>query len=395
MYQYERKLLLIAASNNQTEEWARHLRENHWEVQLAHDKSQVASVLKTSDPAVILVDCTGSQILREQDLFALYKKSGEGQAVVPMQAAASVDDVLNSIRHGASDVLLLPFSNGELLSVIENAMTLKQVVREKQRYRNQLEKTNLELQESLNILRQDQVAGRQVQHSMLPKTPQRHHGYTIAHRIIPSLYLSGDFVGYHVLLDRYLIFYFADVSGHGASSAFVTVLLRFMINRIIRKHIIRKDEENLARAPQGLAESLNRQLIATKLDKHMTLFAGAIDMKKHNLRYVIGAQMPAPILVEDGVARFLPGKGKPVGIFENAEWEVQELTLPEKFSLCVVSDGVFDFMPEQSLRDKERKILDAVACNGGSLDAITDSLGLNDVQEVPDDISLLFVSRGL
>lgn len=395
MYQYDRELLLIAPDNEQTQGWAGHLRANRWEVRFARDKNQVALALKNGDPAVILVDCLNSRILEDNDLLTLYQKSAEGPAVVAILAKAGVDDVLRLIRQGASDVLLQPFSNDDLLAVIENALKLKQVVREKQRYRDQLEKTNLELQESLNILRQDQLAGRQVQQSMLPKTPQRHHGYVIAHHIVPSLYLSGDFVGYHVLLDRYLIFYFADVSGHGASSAFVTVLLRFMLNRIIRKHVIRRDEDNLERAPQGLAESLNRQLIATKLDKHMTLFAGAIDMKKHRLRYVIGAQMPAPILVENGSARLLPGKGKPVGIFENAVWDVQEMELPEKFSLCVVSDGVFDFISGSSLVDKEQKILKAVASHGHSLSAIRESLGLSNVQEAPDDISLLFVSRGL
>ena len=36
--------------------------------------------------------------------------------------------------------------------------------------------------------------------------------------------LSGDFVDYFRITDRHFAFYMADVSGHGASSAFVTVL---------------------------------------------------------------------------------------------------------------------------------------------------------------------------
>lgn len=42
---------------------------------------------------------------------------------------------------------------------------------ENQRYRDKLEAANRELQASLNLLQEDQNAGRQVQMNMLPVTP--------------------------------------------------------------------------------------------------------------------------------------------------------------------------------------------------------------------------------
>lgn len=71
----------------------------------------------------------------------------------------------------------------------------------------------------------DQLAGRQVQQDILPREPLNCRGYRVSHSIVPSLYLSGDFVGYNSAFDRYILFYFGDVSGHGASSAFITVML--------------------------------------------------------------------------------------------------------------------------------------------------------------------------
>ena len=393
MYRYNRELLLVA-DGAEALDWQKALQEQGWNVHLASGREAMEAALQVIDPELILIDGTAvsNSLLMEMIHFAC--GCGEGTAVVPILSDATADSVLGCIRQGASDVLTAPVDLEELLAVTDSASQLKQVVRENQRYRDELENTNLELRESLHVLRQDQIAGRQVQQSMLPKTPQNFHGYQIAHHVVPSLYLSGDFVGYHLLLDRYLIFYFADVSGHGASSAFVTVLVRSMLNRIIRRHVIRKDEENLVLAPQGLAESLNRQLIATGLDKHMTLFAGSIDTRRNTLRYVVGAQMPAPIVVENGVARQLSGKGKPIGIFEDGNWQVHELELTEQFSLCVVSDGVFDYMPEGSIIDKEKALFDAVQSHGDSLESVCTSLGLNDIQEAPDDISILYLSRG-
>ncbi len=89
------------------------------------------------------------------------------------------------------------------------------------------------MQASLNLLQEDQNAGRQVQMNMLPVTPWSIEGLEFSHRIIPSLYLSGDFVDYFRVDERRVAFYLADVSGHGASSAFVTVLLKFMTTRLL------------------------------------------------------------------------------------------------------------------------------------------------------------------
>ena len=67
------------------------------------------------------------------------------------------------------------------------------------------------------------------------------------------------------------------------------------------------------------------QLLATGLGKHLTIVAGSLDTETNTLRYVVGAQQPQPILITGGKAEYLPGKGKPVGIFEDANWVVEEL----------------------------------------------------------------------
>ncbi|UTW46137.1 serine/threonine-protein phosphatase [bacterium SCSIO 12696] len=382
----------------------RDLRDNDWAVRRTELDGAFDLLLHEVSPAVILLDCSHLDLSTDFDLVSEYLSycisCSEAHTVVPILKDPSSRQVLSCIQQGASDILLLPVDPRNLLVVVESAWKARELLRASHNYRQQLEATNRELQESLQVLRQDQLAGRQVQLRMLPKTPQHFHDYTIAHHIVPSLYLSGDFVGYHTLMDRYLTFYFADVSGHGASSAFVTVLLRFMLNKMIRNHVIRRDEANLSQAPSGLAESLNRQFLATGLDKHMTFFAGSIDMKRHVMRYVTCAQMPAPILVSDGKGTVLPGKGKPIGLFDDASWQVEEVVLPRHFSLCMFSDGVLDYMEGESMAAKQQALHHAVEAeagkvNGDFLQGVVSRLGLDHVQEAPDDISVLTVSREL
>ena len=266
---------------------------------------------------------------------------------------------------------------------------------QKRLYRTELEKTNLELQESLRLLKQDQMAGLEVQKSLMPESPLKFGDYEISHSITPSLYLSGDFVGYNFVLGRYLLFYFADVSGHGASSAFVTVLLRFMIGRVIRRHQLEKDYDALAQAPEGLVEHINNQLLATGLGKHLTIVAGSLDTETSKLRYVVGAQQPSPVLVTKGKAEFLPGKGKPAGIFEDASWVVQEMSLPESFAFILLSDGVFDLIPDKEIVDKEQTLLSYLATSSDNIDKLKESLLIDKIEDPQDDISVLLLSRGM
>ena len=303
--------------------------------------------------------------------------------------------VAEYFRLGVADVAFPQSSDTELVSILDRVSKLAQSRDQKRLYRRELEQTNQNLQNSLQLLKQDQLAGLEVQKSLMPESPLKFGDYEISHSITPSLYLSGDFVGYNFVLGRYLLFYFADVSGHGASSAFVTVLLRFMIGRVIRKHQVQQDYAALAQAPEGLVESINSQLLATGLGKHLTIVAGSLDTETRQLRYVIGAQQPAPILISDGKARFLPGKGKPAGIFEDAKWTVEEVSLPESFALVLLSDGVFDLVLDKEIADKEQTLLSYLTASAENIDKLKDALFIDDIEDPQDDISVLLLTRGM
>ena len=303
--------------------------------------------------------------------------------------------IADYFRLGVADVILQGADQADIESTLLRIKNLADARQHAQDYSAELKRTNDELQESLRLLKQDQLAGLEVQKSLMPESPLKFGDYEISHSITPSLYLSGDFVGYNFVLDRYLLFYFADVSGHGASSAFVTVLLRFMIGRVIRRHQLEKDYVALAHAPDGLVEHINSQLLATGLGKHLTIVAGSLDTETNTLRYVVGAQQPQPILITDGKAEYLPGKGKPVGIFEDANWVIEELALPEEFALILLSDGVFDLVPDKELVDKEQTLLRYLAAGSGDINNLKEKLFIDYIEDPQDDLSVLLLSRGM
>ncbi|HCS26669.1 MAG TPA: fused response regulator/phosphatase, partial [Spongiibacteraceae bacterium] len=130
-----------------------------------------------------------------------------------------MSDVVEALRKGACDYLMLPNSisdEGVLGHAMERALQQGSLRRENRKYRDKLENANRELLESLTHLKKDQQAGRHIQIKMLPETPKVIGSYRFHQHILPSLYLSGDFIDYFIVGNRHAVFVVADVSGHGA-----------------------------------------------------------------------------------------------------------------------------------------------------------------------------------
>ena len=366
--------------------------DTDWQVTQFEDISEAIAAIKTKRPAVVALDLPLDLM---QDKFFALLSLDSATAYIVILPEVNPREVAKFFHQNASDVLIKPFAENRFQEAIERASEFKSLIRQNLEYRQQLEQANRELNDSLHLLELDQIAGSQIQNSLLPPTPLQKDKYEIAYRISPSLYLSGDFVGYNILYDRYFVFYVADVSGHGSSSAFLTVLLKFVFSRLLKRHKANKDLDAMSMAPKGFIEHINRQIMALDLDKHLTIFAGSLDMQKNILRYSVASHMPMPVLISNGGIQTLKGRGKPVGIFSKCSWEVQEIELPDKFLLALVSDGVLELLPGKSLKEKEKFISDSVSQSDESIEDICERLGVSKTKkDAPDDVTVLTLRKG-
>lgn len=309
--------------------------------------------------------------------------------VIVISGIGMVSDVAEALRLGAADYLTKPITDMEVLvHSINRSLNLYQLQKENNQYRAELEKANRDLKEYVRVLERDQKAGRQVQTNLLPVTPVSLAQITLSHKIIPSLYLSGDFVDYGMMSDRYIAFYLTDVSGHGAASAFVTVWLKQRVRRMFREQRTESDEGPGVDISE-LIRVVNREVINSKFGCHLTCFVGILDTHTHKLRYVLGGHLPLPVIIADGQAQYLTGKGKPVGIFEDATWDVYEYELPKTFSLMVFSDGVLEVLPPKDLIHKEQQLLELLAQTNGNIEDVCAKLKKVEPASAPDDIAIL------
>lgn len=311
--------------------------------------------------------------------------------VIAFSHTENASDVVTALRAGASDFIIKPIDDFSMVEeVIKRIFEQIRLVRLNQRYRAELEDTNRELKAGIAELKADQKAGLKVQMKMLPEREKKLKGIKCDYLIKPSLYLSGDFLDYFKIDSKRSIFYIADVSGHGASSAFVTVLLKNLCNRLLRNFKRGSTDEILF--PDRMLHRINRELLETDFGKHLTMFVGILENDTNKLTYSVGAHFPMPVLVVDGQAEYLEGTGMPIGLFEDPTFRVYDRILPKKFDLWLFSDGILEVINANNLAEKELRLLQLVETSNNSIEVLSNSLELNSMNELPDDIAILTVS---
>ncbi|MCS2609010.1 PP2C family protein-serine/threonine phosphatase [Halomonas dongshanensis] len=312
-------------------------------------------------------------------------------------------ELLKAIDAGVVDYIVEPLRHAALLRhMIRKVIELRHLEIERERDRARLAELNESLETHLALLRMDQQSGSHIQRRLLPARPSEINGIHYDYWFAPSLYLSGDFLDYQRYNARYSAFYFADVAGHGASSAFVTVLLKYLCNRWLSEW----DGEHPEALPAAWLAAMNRELQDANIGKHATLFVGVIDRETQTLHYSLGAQLPMPLLVANGELIALDGEGMPVGLFPDVEYPALSCRLPDTFRLWLCSDGVLECLPGKTLGTRLKE-LEQLVSESDTLEQLRDRLAATnallakgdaedetstDRDALPDDLTIMMVS---
>lgn len=341
-------------------------------------------IFAAEKPDVVLVDLqmpvmTGFEVLKK-----LREVSPETPIIV-ISGTSSIDDVIDAIHLGAWDYLIKPVQSLTVLHhVIEKVLDRAQLRAQNQEYQRNLE-------EAHDKMKYDLEMGRNIQMKLLPKNDVTIGEFTFNRQVLPSMYLSGDFVDYFDIGDGHIGLYMADVSGHGVPSALITVFLKSFIDKHVDNY--HKHESEIILHPKNLFEVLNNELLEEGLERFVTLFYGVIDQTKNTLIYSNGGQYPYPILWQNSKSDLLPAKDPPVGMLLNRKFHDIEVDLPENFLLALFSDGILEILPQEKMQEKTDFLTSLVGSNRADFDTFYSSLSSLKV-ELPDDITVLTAARG-
>lgn len=377
---------------------AAYLEDSGFEVLEAYDGLSGIEMFRRRRPDLVLCDLRIPGMNGLEVLSRVTEESPETPVIV-VSGAGRLNYAVQALKRGAWDYVVKPILDMEVLEgAVRRALDRASIIRQNREYREHLETLNRELRDTLERLREDVKAGRNVQSQLLPPDELLLGEYRLARRLFPSLYLSGDFVDYFDLDERHFGFYMADISGHGAASAFVTVMLRTLVMQYREAYLKRGDETILH--PAAMLQGLNADFCRQEIDRHLTLFYGVVDREQSRLRFCNGGQFPYPVLYDGEIARMLPFPGRPVGLFEDALFEGRELALPDSCILLLVSDGIMDLLPLPGLRDKRTSLQEhytafcqQLLASRLSIDAIVARFGVKESSRLADDVTFLLINR--
>jgi serine phosphatase RsbU (regulator of sigma subunit) len=356
----------------------------------ANDGPSGLEIFRHEHPDVVLCDLRLPGMDGLEVLSTITAESPETPVII-VSGVSLLNYAVQALKRGAWDYVTKPIQDMAVLeSAVRRVIEHAELQRQNREYRKHLETLNRELRQTLKYLEQDEKAGRRIQFQLLPEDNRTFGGYTFQRRLYPSTYLSGDFVDYFPIDDRHVGFYMADVSGHGAASAFVTVMLNTLVVQYRDALYLAGDDTVLN--PQLTLQRLNRDICRQSLEKHLTIFYGVIDLEEGTLRYSNAGQFPYPVLHDASGARTLECPGRPIGLFDEVEFKARQCKLPPQGDLLLVSDGILELMPEAVLLERLNALLPAMEAM--NLDRLAEELGVLPDRQLPDDIALLAFSRG-
>ncbi|KAA3609951.1 MAG: fused response regulator/phosphatase [Calditrichaeota bacterium] len=385
MEKIEKKLILTIDDDHDTRALFKMvLEENNFNVIEAANGTRGIEIFEAESPDLVLLDLRMPGITGFDVLHHITKISPTTPVIV-ISATDSIDDVVESLRFGAWDFILKPMQTYNIMLHRVNQVLEK----------SNLKKQNLEyqglLEDAINKLQNDLKSGQDIQIKLLPDSTVTFNGYQFNSLILPSLYLSGDFLDYFAINDKYTAFYIADVSGHGVSSALVTVFLKSFMNKCIDDY--KQSNNQTVLDPGKLLQTLNQDFLNEHLDKFSTLFFGLIDHNDNKLIYCNGGHYPFPVLRQNEKCIILESKNTPIGIMPDIAFENISVQLEENFFLAFFSDGILDILPQDSLDEKINLLNELCMSDRETFQNFISGLKDNSAG-LPDDITVLTIEKG-
>jgi sigma-B regulation protein RsbU (phosphoserine phosphatase) len=247
----------------------------------------------------------------------------------------------------------------------------------------------------MNSIEHELELARQVQRSLFPSPLPRIRGARLAAVNQPARIVSGDLYDAMVIDPERVAILCADVSGKGFSAALMAAELQAYVRATLRAACVFADT-SLGPLPVQVVALVNHELSRHYgSGRYATMVFAEYDSDNRELRYVNAGQNP-PLLImhESRSAVLLDVGGPPVGLFEDAAYDVGTVTIPEGGTVLIYTDGVVE---ARNRRDEEfglDRLIDLCSTRRDTLDesltAITDAIVTwGGGREQGDDITLL------
>ncbi|MBX3237155.1 MAG: SpoIIE family protein phosphatase [Nitrospiraceae bacterium] len=255
--------------------------------------------------------------------------------VVLMTAHDRPDQIAEGLSRGADDFLSKAASKQEVLARVQANLRASALVREIERTRDDLDRSNQLLSAKQEELEYELQSAAEFVRTQLPAPGNPAPGLTMAWAYQPSLALGGDLFQVSRWAPDTVGLYILDASGHGVAAALRAIALMSFLR-----------EENLAKVvgtfdPGAIITEANRRFPLTNEGEYFTLWVGRIHLPSRSLLYAAAGHGGA-LQQSAEVSRWLTSSSLPLGFDPEAEFHSVFSQLHKDDRLYLFSDGIYE-----------------------------------------------------
>ncbi|MGH9457084.1 MAG: SpoIIE family protein phosphatase [Thermoanaerobaculia bacterium] len=188
----------------------------------------------------------------------------------------------------------------------------------------------------MRLLEEELRTAATIQQRLLPGDPPEIAGFTLAGSNRPCRTVSGDYYDFVARPDGHVWFVIGDVAGKGVTAALIMASLQSAFRIFVKENP----------APEVLVTKLNDALRESiPSTRFVTLIAGRLDTASGRVE-LTNAGHPHPIHLTNGGTEPFGKTDLLLGLFPNARYSTQSLTLGPGDSLVLFTDGAMECSSE-------------------------------------------------
>jgi sigma-B regulation protein RsbU (phosphoserine phosphatase) len=230
----------------------------------------------------------------------------------------------------------------------------------------------------------------------LPQAPGIH--FAAVNR--PARIVSGDLYDVIVIDPERLAILCADVSGKGFPAALLASEIQAYVRATLRAACVFNDP-SLGPLPVQVVSLLNAEAAdRDAAGRYATMFFAELDVDARTLHYVNAGHNPPLLITPEGISvNELTAGGPPVGLLQDALYEVGAVSLTEGSVVLIYTDGVVE---ARNPNDEElglARLIDVCRMSERNVDALLHTIldtidGWRGDMEQGDDITAIAVAIG-
>jgi sigma-B regulation protein RsbU (phosphoserine phosphatase) len=362
----------------------RFLRREGFEVDVAAGGIAAEDLLSSGNYDVAVIDLRMPDVDGFQVLEWLRENCPRVVPVV-LSGTSSIEDALRAVQQGAYDFVSKPVESIDVfITHMRRAVEHRRLRDANEGLLEALKEKNIELENRFgqlelahSILQSQAVAiqidlnrAMRLQQGLLPKSLPFSDTISLAAIYHPMAKVGGDLYDIFQLDDHRLGLYIADTSGHGISSAMLTIFLKHAVLGILR------GQGGEVRAPGESLCALNQVLVNEAFGQgiFVSMTYLVLDMTTMAFRYSSAGHPPIFVKGADGSVRRLHKPAPVLGLNPRVLYTDEEVQLHASDLLTLYTDGIVDARDTAGECFGEERLKAILAASENHADAVASGI---------------------